>query len=288
MDRETLDALKEANKQSRALEPDAAGEEINEEVVPEVDVEPEEANEAEGENIDETEEESHAEKTKRGRERAEKLRKSEADNERLATDLSEAKLQLAKLEGKMEERDRQGPVVVPPEEPFDPDETLTRGELKEELAKEKAKLERERELAYDKELAYATKYKELTFSFLDGHEDKDEILSLFRSNDPDDIDKYDSRHTGDPTRDVEINLANAERDILRKKNKELSEQLGGKNPKVREDVTDGSGVGAGAEPDPKPKVEKIDATDPDSRDFSDWLKKTYPKTHEKMEEKYRT
>jgi len=286
MDSKTIDALNEANRQSRALEPDAIGEEVTEEVIQEVDVEPDEAVEVEGDHVDDGE--SHAEKTKRGRERAEKLRKSEAENERLATDLSEAKLRLAKLEGKMEERERQGPVAAPPEEPFDPDETLTRGELKEVLDREKARLEQEREIAYDKELAYSTKYKDLTFSLLDGHEDKDAILSLFRSNDPDDIDKYDSRHTGDPVRDVEINLANAERDILRKKNKELSEQLGGKNPKVREDVTDGSGVGAGKDPDPKPKVDKIDATDPDSKEYMDWLKKTYPKTHEKLEEKYRT
>jgi hypothetical protein len=282
--RPSFEDLAEANALSDgALEPEV----VEEEVVPEPDVEPEEVIETEGDQV-EPEELSHAEKTQRGRERAEKLRKSEAENERLATELVESQIRLAKIEGQMEERDRQGPLVAPPEEPFDPDETLTRGELEEVLRKEAEKLRIEREKVIAEDTAYASKYKELVFSVLDSHEKKDKILELFRSNKPEDIDKYDTRHFGNPARDFEINLANAERDILKAENVELIKQLGGKNPKVREDEPDGAGVAGDVEPKPKPKVELIDATDPDSQAYMTWLKVDDPKAYDKLKEKYRT
>ena len=282
---DNFDDLIEANKQSRAFD---VGEEVSEEVSTEV--EPEEATEvegAEGDNVDDTED-SHADKTRKGRERAEQLRKSEAEKDRLATNNTELKIRLAKLEGQMEERGRQGPVVAPPEVPLDPDETLTRGELLEELRKREDMRIAEAEIADEKRLAYSSKYSELVYGALENHEDKDEILKMFRSNDPGDFDKYGVKRSNDPVFDFEVNLANAERDILRRKNKELSKQLDGKNPKVREDATDGAGVGGDVDPKPKPKVEKIDATDPDSQAFMGYLKESNPKAYEKLSGKYRT
>lgn len=279
----SFEELAEANAASRALEPE-------EEVATETEVEPEEDTEevTEGESAEESEELSHKEKTRRGRERAEQLRQSEAKSDRLATDNTELKIRLAKIEGQMEERERQGPLAAPPEDSFDPDEPLTRGELEEVLRKENAKRNAEMDKLVAEDAAYASKYKELVYGVLEDNEDKDEILALFNSNDPSDFEKYGTKRSTDPVRDFEVNLANAERDILRRKNKKLNEQLGGKNPKVREDETDGSGVGSDIETKPKPKVELIDATDPDSRAYMDYLKKNDPKAYEKLGKKYRT
>lgn len=281
-DQRTEELIKANALSSRALPPKEAEEEVVTEVEPEEVIE----EVTEGETTEE--EPTHAEKTQRGRERAEQLRKSEAERGRIATELVEAKIKLAKLEGQIEERGRQGPLVAPPEEPFDKDETLTRGELEEVLRKERDKSDAELELVIARDAAYASRYSELVYGTLENNEDKDEILALFNSNDPKDFERYGTKRSTDPVSDFEVNLANAERDILRRKNKELNEQLGGKNQKVREEEPDGAGVAGNIDSKPTPKVELIDATDKDSRAFMDFVKRDFPKTHEKMSGKYRT
>jgi len=249
--------------------------------------EPEEP-EVEGEG-EPTEKELHAEKTKRGRERAELLRKSEAEKNRLASELAESNLRLAKLEGQMEERLRQGPDMAPPDDNRDPDETLTRGQMEEELRRMRAQDDLAKEEIYQKELVYSAKYREVTFDSLDGHDKEDEILALFRSNDQEDIEKYNAKYSDNPERDFQINLANAERDIYRRENKELAEKLQGKNPKVREEDVDGSGVGGdSATPDATPEKEKVDMSDPRVREFMKFSKDRGGKYHEKLKEKYQT
>ena len=266
-----------------------AGEEVEQEVAEEPVV-PEEANEEVQEEPVESEEtleveddESHAEKTRKGRERAEKLRKTEAENERLAAELAEVQLKLARQEGRFEEMSRHGPEMAPPE-PVDPDEPMTRGELEAVLAAERKRTKDEQDELNRVVTEYTSDYKKLLGSIEEDHPHRDKILDLMTSRDPEIMDRYNYLYSDNAKSNFDINFEKAELDVLKKDNMELNSKLSKKNPKVREDEVEGAGVGGVGKSGEK-AVKLKPVTDEASKIYIENLRKRDPAAAQRLIER---